>query len=238
MPANWCPVSINEEAESLVSDVIPKKMQEIFQLCKSAQLSVQHMKAIQAGSKLVEPKQVIDLYVEKISLKTRSTEAGPQLATPDVKPSIIEINFPANNSLIEIEDKLRPFAYHIVDMASTLKLWITVHIPKVEDGHNFGVSVQEDVLGEISDFESRANAFFEIIHSYRVTRAHLVKRFLKYPHIEDFRNGIVALDEKHFTDLISQASLFRECYVSLHRMITLNLDKLKNPRPHSSSNMY
>lgn len=44
-----------------------------------------------------------------------------------------------------------------------LKMWISFLIPKIEDGNNFGVSIQEDTLAEIQSVESEAAAFFDQI---------------------------------------------------------------------------
>lgn len=44
-----------------------------------------------------------------------------------------------------------------------LKMWISFMIPKIEDGNNFGVSIQEDTLAEVQAVESEAAAFFDQI---------------------------------------------------------------------------
>lgn len=49
-------------------------------------------------------------------------------------------------------------------------------IPKIEDGNNFGVSIQEDTLGEIQSVESEAAAFFDQISRYFVSRGKIVSK--------------------------------------------------------------
>lgn len=49
-------------------------------------------------------------------------------------------------------------------------------IPKIEDGNNFGVSVQEETLAEIQTVETEAAAFFDQISRYYITRAKLVSK--------------------------------------------------------------
>lgn len=39
-------------------------------------------------------------------------------------------------------------------------------IPKIEDGNNFGVSIQEDTLAEVQAVESEAGSFFDQISRY------------------------------------------------------------------------
>lgn len=55
-------------------------------------------------------------------------------------------------------------------------MWISFLIPKIEDGNNFGVSIQEETLGEIRTVESEAASFFEQISRYYMTRAKLVSK--------------------------------------------------------------
>ena len=58
-------------------------------------------------------------------------------------------------------------------------------IPKIEDGNNFGVSIQEDTLAEIQTVETEAAAFFDQISRYYVTRAKLVSKVCMVFHCYD-----------------------------------------------------
>ncbi len=57
-------------------------------------------------------------------------------------------------------------------------MWISFLIPKIEDGNNFGVSIQEDMLAEIRTVESEAAAFFDQISRYFITRGKIVTKVL------------------------------------------------------------
>lgn len=50
-------------------------------------------------------------------------------------------------------------------------------IPKIEDGNNFGVSIQEDTLAEVQSVESEAAAFFDQISRYFISRGKLIPNF-------------------------------------------------------------
>lgn len=64
-----------------------------------------------------------------------------------------------------------------------LKIWIIMLIPRIEDGNNFGVSIQEDTLSEIRTVESEAAAYFDQVSRYYLSRGKIVAKIAKYPHV-------------------------------------------------------
>jgi len=74
-------------------------------------------------------------------------------------------------------------------------------IPKIEDGNNFGVSIQEDTLAELRTVESEALAYYDQAARYHVTRAKLISKVAKFPHIEDYRASVEETDEKELLSL-------------------------------------
>lgn len=42
-----------------------------------------------------------------------------------------------------------------------MRMWIQFNVPRIEDGNNFGVSIQEDVLSEVSGIERDALTFLD-----------------------------------------------------------------------------
>lgn len=45
--------------------------------------------------------------------------------------------------------------------AQQVRLWIQFNVPKIEDGNNFGVGIQEEVLSETSGVERDALTFLD-----------------------------------------------------------------------------
>ena len=41
-------------------------------------------------------------------------------------------------------------------------------VPKIEDGNNFGVGIQEDVLGEVGKSEADAGSYLEQLSRYAI----------------------------------------------------------------------
>ena len=64
-----------------------------------------------------------------------------------------------------------------------VKMSITYMVPKIEDGNNFGVSIQEDALAETRQVESDAATYLDQMSRYYSTRAKICSKVAKYPHL-------------------------------------------------------
>ena len=49
---------------------------------------------------------------------------------------------PCNSVVAQMITEIRPKIVELVEAANLLKMWVTFLIPRIEDGNNFGVSVQ------------------------------------------------------------------------------------------------
>ncbi|RXG63990.1 Proteasome activator complex subunit 3 [Armadillidium vulgare] len=81
-----------------------------------------------------------------------------------------------NPYITKMVDIIKPIIRTLVEESNLLKMWVSFLIPKIEDGNNFGVGIQEDTLGEIRTVESEAAAFFDQLSRYYITRAKLVSK--------------------------------------------------------------
>ncbi|KAH8345207.1 proteasome activator complex subunit 3 [Drosophila kikkawai] len=145
---------------------------------------------------------------------------------------------PCNKPLCDMIKVVKPIIRKLVEDSNLLKMWISFMIPKIEDGNNFGVSIQEDTLAEIQTVESEAAAFFDQISRYFLSRAKVVSKVAKYPHIDDYRRAVVELDEKEYLSLWLVVCEVRNRYSSLHDTVIKNLEKLKKPRSSNAESLY
>ncbi|XP_049278430.1 proteasome activator complex subunit 3 [Anopheles funestus] len=143
-----------------------------------------------------------------------------------------------NKPISELVCIVKPIIRSLVEDSNLLKMWISFMIPKIEDGNNFGVSIQEDTLAEIQSVETEAAAFFDQISRYFVSRAKVVSKVAKYPHIDDYRRAVAELDEKEFLSLWLVLSEIRNRYCSLHDIVIKNMEKLKKPRSSNADSLY
>ncbi|XP_049866837.1 proteasome activator complex subunit 3-like [Pectinophora gossypiella] len=167
----------------------------------------------------------------EVSLATANVE-WPKVYTLPNGPA------PCNKSLSDMIRTIKPHIRQLVEDSNLLKMWISYLIPKIEDGNNFGVSIQGRTLKEIQESETKAEEFLEQISDYFVTRAKIVSKVAKYPHIEDYRRAVRELDEKQYLSLWLTMCEVRNRYCVLHDIVTKNLDKIKRPRTSNTDALY
>lgn len=143
-----------------------------------------------------------------------------------------------NVVIASLFDAVKPQIRQLVEYANLLKMWVTFLIPKIEDGNNFGVSIQEDTLGEIRTVEAETATFYEQITRYHMSRAKLISKVAKYPHIDDYRQVIAELDEKEFLSMRLVVCEIRNHYSSLFDLISKNWEKIIKPRTSNTENLY
>jgi len=167
--------------------------------------------------------------------QTTSTHNSSSVGTP-----IYVFNgvVPSNPLITTLEEKIKPYIFHFLDSIAIIKLWIQLMIPKVEDGNNFGVSIQEDSLAEVRTLETDVTQYLDLTYKYLISRGELVKKVAKYPHVDDYRRSVQSLDEKQFVSMRFIALELRNHYTSVHDLLTKNLEKIKRPRSIQTHSMY
>ncbi|CAF2514791.1 unnamed protein product [Rotaria sp. Silwood2] len=172
------------------------------------------------------------------SIKKQKIDSNDTMDSSE--PSAYEFNgtVPSNRLISILEDKLRPYILHFLDSVAIIKLWIQVMIPKVEDGNNFGVSIQEDSLAEVRTIETEVTQYIDLTCKYLISRGELIKKVAKYPHVEDYRRSVQSLDEEQFVSLRFIALELRNHYTSVHDLLMKNLEKIKTPRTNQTHSLY
>ena len=137
---------------------------------------------------------------------------------------------PVNNNLKALLNVLKKEVRDGIQIISQIKIWVTMLIPKMEDGNNFGVAVQEEVNNALDEVESHTYNVLEGCQKYHQIRAKYVEKTLKHPHIDDFRRAIIERDQMEFLSRRSALIDLRNNYATLFDMITKNLDKVTKPK--------
>jgi len=137
---------------------------------------------------------------------------------------------PSNETIVKFLGDIKREVLELVEMINIVKIWIQLLVPKIEDGNNFGVGIQEEIISELGRAEESGYTNLEAIANYYLRRAKLVSKVLKYPGVEDYKQAIVELDLKEFINLRLCILDLRNLYLTLYDMIWKNQQKITMPR--------
>ncbi|XP_070565710.1 proteasome activator complex subunit 3-like [Ptychodera flava] len=226
------------EAEKQVMEFFPNKVTELDEMSKGEMFSMSTMSKISVKLNIPVPDPVlINSHEVNPPLKKRKVDENDSIQGTKVL-GLPEGSVPCNHHILAMVATLKPSICTLIDKCNLIKMWVQLSIPKIEDGNNFGVSVQEDTLSEIRQVESEAASYLDQVSRYYITRGKIVSKVAKYPHVEDYRQTITELDEKEFISLRLVLLELRNHYSSLYDLITKNLEKIKKPRGSNTDSMY
>ncbi|XP_038634494.1 proteasome activator complex subunit 3 isoform X1 [Scyliorhinus canicula] len=231
------------EAEDLVASFFPKKLLELDGFLKEPLLNISDLATIHSDLNLPVPEPIMltnshDGLDSAHNIKKRKLEDGDGNC-PGTKVFVIPNGMlKSNQQLVEMIEKIKPEIRTLMEKCNTVKMWVQLLIPRIEDGNNFGVSIQEETVAELRTVESEAASYLDQISRYYITRAKLVSKVAKYPHVEDYRRTVSEIDEKEYISLRLIVSELRNQYVTLHDMIIKNIEKIKRPRNSNTDALY
>ncbi|XP_065052817.1 proteasome activator complex subunit 3-like [Rhopilema esculentum] len=229
------------ETEELISQVIPVKILALDKLCKSELFNKEKSTSYE-----------VDIHIPRNGLQshTNSSESSTVIADGDVKSVGKKRKFeetedkecqesvPINNFLTPMIQAIKPEVKELIQTCSKVQLWIQLLIPKIEDGNNFGVSIQEEILNEVNRIQTEATSFLDQISRYYITRGKLLSKVAKYPLLDDYRQVIKEVDAKEYVSLQQNSHELRNFYLLLLDSISKNYEKIKKPRSSNVESMY
>ncbi|XP_044002212.1 proteasome activator complex subunit 3 isoform X2 [Aphidius gifuensis] len=231
--------SLKTKAEQLLLKGFPEKIVKLNELLETPNFCNRNLNEVHQELNIPVPDPIAlnnsedGLKRKRIKLENDvDDEAGTKVMILPSGP------IPCNKPLCEMISVVKPYIIQLLEDSNLLKMWISFMIPKIEDGNNFGVSIQEDTLAEIQSVESEAAAFFDQISRYFVSRGKILSKVAKYPHILDYRRAVQEMDEKEYTSLWLVMSEVRNRYCSLHDLVIKNLEKIKRPRSSNNESLY
>ncbi|TEB38952.1 proteasome activator pa28, REG alpha/beta subunit [Coprinellus micaceus] len=137
-----------------------------------------------------------------------------------------------------IHKRLKEECEELAGLMDKARLWVAMTLPKIEDGDNFGVGVQEEVLGELQRAQEAAFNLRDIPQKDHLTRAKICSKLIKYPNVEDYTIALKEHDQKQFFLARQHLTDIRNIYATLTDMIHKNIDKIRKPKANNSMNLY
>lgn len=219
--------TIKAKSEDLIRTIFPQKITQLNTLLESETFDFE------------EQRRAIDHPLLQVPSTPNNDGTGQAMVPVNSSRALLSSGPITCNGVIRTQiDIVKPFIRELVEHANLLKMWVTFLIPKIEDGNNFGVSIQEEILMEIMVTEKEADSFLHSIQNYHLNRAQAIGKIMKYPNVNDFRKVVTELDEKEFVTLRMVLTEIRNRYATMYDMIGKNWEKVMRPRSSNAENMY
>ncbi|KAI0720142.1 proteasome activator pa28 REG alpha/beta subunit [Fomitopsis betulina] len=151
-----------------------------------------------------------------------------------VYPNLVTANQHMDKAYAIVKKECDQLAYS----CDKVKLWVNLSMPKIEDGDNFGVQIQEEVLSELHRSQESAYNIRDASRQDHLHRAKICSKIVKYPHIEDYALALKEHDEKQI--YVARQSLFdlRNVYAVLTDILHKNITKIRAPKGNNLAGMY
>ncbi|XP_062454790.1 proteasome activator complex subunit 1 [Rhea pennata] len=143
-----------------------------------------------------------------------------------------------NATVLGLLQRLRPLVQAARQHLAQVSVWLQLQVPRIEDGDNFGVAVQEKVFELFTASRTKLDGFQGRLAKYLLERGDAVAKAAKNPHVLDYRELVHALDEAEFGELLLTAAELRDLYAVLHDVVLKNMEKIRKPRGEAKGMIY
>ncbi|KAF5903926.1 proteasome activator complex subunit 1, partial [Clarias magur] len=191
---------LTREAEQLVSTFFPQKIAEMDNLLQ-ASLALEDLSVLRAPLDIPIP----DPAKEELKRKKKEEKSAKDGKKSDDKEDE-EAGPPcgpiASNEKVEsLIKEIKPHIQTLKEKLNTVSMWVQLQIPRIEDGNNFGVAVQEKVFELMTNTRTKIEGFQTQITKYYSERGDAVAKASKQPHVGDYRQLVHELDLHQYCEL-------------------------------------
>uniref|UniRef100_A0AAY4B9S6 Proteasome activator complex subunit 1 n=1 Tax=Denticeps clupeoides TaxID=299321 RepID=A0AAY4B9S6_9TELE len=228
-----------KQAEHLLSTFFPQKIAEMDALLQSS-LSLQDPAALRSPLDIPVPdpakEELKRKKKEEKDAKAGKKDKDSDKEDEDAPPPCGPIS--CNEKLETLLKEIKPHIQTLKEKLNTVSMWVQLQIPRIEDGNNFGVAVQEKVFELLTNTRTKIEAFQTQISKYYSERGDAVAKASKQPHVGDYRQLVHELDQYQYFELRIVVLEIRNTYAVLYDIISKNYDKIKKPRGDCKALIY
>ncbi|KAF7981152.1 hypothetical protein HWV62_34911 [Athelia sp. TMB] len=164
---------------------------------------------------------------EELTSKKRKLNGGSVSAQSNDTHSAMYPNLMLSNQhIVKVHADIKKECEQLADLVDKVKLWVNLTMPKIEDGDNFGVSIQEEALNELVRSQESAYNLRDGARADHLTRAKICSKLIKYPHIEDYALSLKEHDEKQLYLAKQHLVDIRNIYAVITDILHKNINKV------------
>ncbi|KAJ3750653.1 proteasome activator pa28 REG alpha/beta subunit [Lentinula detonsa] len=162
----------------------------------------------------------------------------PQMAEHDTQHARLSNIVLENKHVKRLHSIIKKECEELVASIDKVRLWVTLAIPKIEDGDNFGVGVQEEILNELHRAQDCVYNLRDSPRQHHLARAKICSKLIKYPYVEDYTSALIEHDEKQIFNARHYLLDIRDLYAALTDITQKNIIKIRTPRSNNNSGLY
>uniref|UniRef100_A0A1D5QTZ7 Proteasome activator complex subunit 2 n=1 Tax=Macaca mulatta TaxID=9544 RepID=A0A1D5QTZ7_MACMU len=227
-----------QEAEEFLYRFLPQKIIYLNQLLQEDSLNVADLTSLRAplDIPIPDPPPKDD---EMETDKQEKKEGKRDKRLDEKEPEFPKCGFlPGNEKVLSLLALVKPEVWTLKEKCILVITWIQHLIPKIEDGNDFGVAIQEKVLERVNAVKTKVEAFQTTISKYFSERGDAVAKASKETHVMDYRALVHERDEAAYGELRAMVLDLRAFYAELYHIISSNLEKIVNPKGEEKPSMY
>ncbi|KAJ7193379.1 proteasome activator pa28 REG alpha/beta subunit [Mycena pura] len=179
---------------------------------------------------------------DQLQMKKRKIDDGSpaptDLTANDTQYARLPSLVLANKHMVNLHAALKRECEELVALTDQVKLWISLTMPKIEGGDNFGVQIQEEVVAELARSQDSAFNLRDSAKNDYLARAKICSKLIKYPHVEDYTLALKEHDDNQFYLARQHLVDLRNIYAVLTDLIHKNIAKIRAPRGNNAVSLY
>ncbi|KAM6908035.1 proteasome activator complex subunit 2 [Lycodopsis pacificus] len=219
------------QAENLFCNYIPERIKQLDALLRDDALSITDMSSLKAPLDIPIPEPP---PTEEEEMETDKNDADEKKKKKAPKCGYIT----GNEKIMVLLEKVKPEIVALRETIITVSCWIQHLVPKIEDGNDFGVAVQEKILERIAAVRTKVDGFQTNINKYFSERGDAVGKASKETHVMDYRSLVHEKDQNIYSEIRVIVLDIRGFHAELYDIISKNLEKVTNPKGEEKPSMY
>ncbi|XP_066484091.1 proteasome activator complex subunit 1 [Tiliqua scincoides] len=230
------------QAEELVASRFPAKIVELSNFLQTPELNVSDLISLRAELDIPIPDPKKDEERRKQREKDKKDEKKEE---KDSKKSEEEEDKAPpcgpvchNDKITALLNRVKPEIQGAKEKLNVISLWLQLQVPRIEDGNNFGVAVQEKVYELLTSVRTKLESFQTHIAKYYSERGDAVSKAAKSPHVGDYRQLVHEIDEAEYAEIRFMVNEIRNIYAVAYDIILKNFEKIKKPRDENKGMIY
>ncbi|KZP25415.1 proteasome activator pa28 REG alpha beta subunit [Athelia psychrophila] len=232
---------VSVTAEDIVFRVFPAKIIELNEFIETTSTpdSPFHLSRAAASTDATVYPPPTDDDGPEAKKRKRNTETGSGATNSnDTRHAVYPNLMLGNKHIVIIHATIKKECEQLADLVDKVKLWVNLTMPKIEDGDNFGVSIQEEALSELVRSQESAYNLRDGARADHLTRAKICSKIIKYPYVEDYALSLKEHDEKQLYLARQHMVDIRNIYAVITDILHKNINKIRAPKANNGGAMY